>query len=93
MRRAAAELTAPISNSTEGQAFCEAALSPSTSSNWVALMLGSLRGSSPTWTRALGSSAPAVTMPRGRWYLKLRPTRWTPLASSAAARLSPARPR
>ena len=31
-------------------------------------------------------------MPRGRWYLKLRPTRRTPFASSAEARLSPGWP-
>ena len=49
----------------------------------------------PPWrssTSALGSEAPAVTMPRGRWYLKLRPTRWTPLAMSAEASVSPEKP-
>ena len=46
----------------------------------------------PSWTSALGSSTPAATMPRGRWYLKLRPTRWMPAASSADASVSPAKP-
>ncbi|OMP12868.1 hypothetical protein COLO4_02660 [Corchorus olitorius] len=41
---------------------------------------------------ALGSSAPAATMPRGREYLKLRPITSTPLASSAEARVSPLKP-
>ena len=45
-----------------------------------------------TVTSAFGSSAPAVTMPRGRWYLNERPTRCTPFASSAEASVSPARP-
>ena len=39
-----------------------------------------------------GSSAPAATIPRGRWYLKLRPTRRTPLAIRAEARVSPGWP-
>jgi hypothetical protein len=40
-------------------------------------------------TIADGSSAPAEKMPRGRWYLKLRATIRTPLASSAEAKVSP----
>ena len=32
---------------------------------------------------------PAAKMPRGRWYLKLRPASRTPFASSAEARVSP----
>jgi hypothetical protein len=43
----------------------------------------------PICSTAFGSSAPAAKMPRGREYLKLRPMMSTPLASSAAARLSP----
>jgi len=31
-------------------------------------------------------------MPRGRWYLKLRPTSLTPFASKAEASVSPASP-
>ncbi len=38
---------------------------------------------------ALGSSRPHEQMPRGRCSLKLRPTRRTPLASSAEASVSP----
>ena len=47
-------------------------------------------GEAPSWTMALGSSAPAVTTPRGRAYLKLRLSTSMPLASSAEARVSPA---
>ena len=42
---------------------------------------------------ALGSSRPHDQTPRGRWSLKLRPTSRTPLASSAEASVSPAKPR
>lgn len=41
---------------------------------------------------AFGSSDPALTAPLGRWYLKDRPIRWTQLASSAEATVSPRRP-
>src|SRR3954452_13980900 len=59
----------------------------------VARVFGSLRppGRS-SWISAFGSSAPAERMPRGRWYLKERPTRRTPLARSAEASVSPAKP-
>ena len=45
-----------------------------------------------TVTSALGSSTPAVSRPRGRWYLNERPNSVTPLASSAEASVSPAWP-
>ena len=56
----------------------------------VVAMLGSARAPSRMTTSAFGSSGPALEMPRGRWYLKLRPTSRTPLASSAEASVSPA---
>ena len=37
-------------------------------------------------------AAPDDTTPRGRWYLKLRPTSRTPLASKAEATVSPSKP-
>ena len=59
----------------------------------VARVFGSKRpGPRRVPISALGSSEPAETTPRGRWYLNERPIRWTPLASSAEARVSPARP-
>src|SRR6266542_2615096 len=58
----------------------------------VARRLGSVKPPLSSCTSAEGSSGPAVKMPRGRWYLKLRATRRTPLASSAEARLSPGWP-
>jgi hypothetical protein len=45
-----------------------------------------------TSTIAFGSSVHAPQIPRGRWYLKLRPTILTPLAMSAEAMLSPMTP-
>ena len=47
---------------------------------------------SPVSSSAQGSSSPAVKIPRGRWYLKLRPTTRTPFASRAEARVSPWKP-
>jgi len=41
---------------------------------------------------AFGSSEPAVTIPRGRWYLKERPIKCLLLASSAEASVSPSQP-
>ncbi|MCY1444407.1 hypothetical protein D9M71_608780 [compost metagenome] len=64
---------------------------PSYSACWVARTLGIWVASrEPICMIAFGSSGPAATMPRGREYLKLRPTMSTPLASRAAARVSPA---
>ena len=48
-----------------------------------------LAAPAPTVTSAFGSSDPALSTPRGRWYLKLRPTTATPAASSAEASVSP----
>jgi hypothetical protein len=83
---------APRSTSSDGQRFWLAATRPSYSSCWVARMSGWVRAPVSSCTRALGSSAPAPTMPRGRWYLKLRPTRRTPLAINAEASVSPWNP-
>ena len=55
----------------------------------VARTLGSARAPAPRVTRAFGSSLPALKMPRGRWYLKLRPTTFSPFAIRAEARVSP----
>ena len=66
---------------------------PSYSSTCVARRFGAVRAlSRATVTSAFGSSEPADRMPRGRWYLNERPTRCTPLASSAEASVSPAKP-
>ena len=70
--------------------FWPAALTPSNSSTRVARAFGSVCSRLPSCTSALGSSAPAPKTPRGRWYLKLRPTKWTPFASKAEASVSPA---
>ena len=64
-------------------------IEPNARATCVALRLGVSSAPSPTSQSAFGSSAPAARMPRGRWYLKERPTRWTPLASSAEATVSP----
>ncbi|MNF89365.1 hypothetical protein D3C84_718880 [compost metagenome] len=78
---------------TLGQPLVLVATRPANSACWVARMLGTWALSvEPSCSTALGSSAPAATMPRGREYLKLRPTISTPLASRAAARVSPAKP-
>ena len=85
-----ASLIAPTSRFSEGQWFWLVVLRPSKTSSTVARVFGSKRPlprSVPT--SAFGSSEPAERMPRGRWYLNERPTRWTPLASSAEARVSP----
>ena len=47
-------------------------------------MLGTVVAPLPSWTIALGSSAPSLTMPRRRLYLKLLPTTITPFASYKA---------
>ncbi|MNY38276.1 hypothetical protein D3C86_1728930 [compost metagenome] len=76
---------------TLGQPFTLLATRPGYRACWVARTLGICAASvEPICSTAFGSSAPAATMPRGREYLKLRPTTSTPLASSAAARVSPA---
>ncbi|MNG07983.1 hypothetical protein D3C84_913120 [compost metagenome] len=78
---------------TFGQPLVLLATRPAYSACWVARTLGTWADSvEPICRTALGSSAPAATMPRGREYLKLRPTMSTPLASRAAARVSPAKP-
>ena len=64
---------------------------PSYSSIVVAASIGSGNGAS-ICTTAQGSSAPAATTPRGRPRPTLLATRRTPLASSAEARVSPAKP-
>ena len=51
---------------TLGQQFWLAAIRPSRSSIWVALVFGSVSAPTPSWTRALGSSTPRENMPRGR---------------------------
>ena len=86
-------VSAPRSNSTLGQQLTLRARSPATSGSCVTRTLGVRRGPSPTSTSALGSSAPQDQMPRGRCSLKLRPTRRTPLASSAEASVSPGQAR
>ena len=86
-------LIAPTSKASEGQRFWLVASRPSRSSWMVARVFGSKRpGPRRVPMSAFGSSEPAETTPRGRWYLNERPIRWTPLASSAEARVSPARP-
>ena len=80
---------APKSKDTEGQQFWLVATNPSTNSTVVAIALGSVLAPLYNWTWALGSSTPAPVNPLGLWYLKLRPTKWIPLASSADAKVSP----
>jgi len=76
---------------TFGQPLVLVATRPEYSACWVARTLGIWVASlEPICRMAFGSSVPAAMMPRGREYLKLRPTISTPLASSAAARVSPA---
>ena len=83
-------LIAPKSKFTVGQQFWLSALNPSKISICVALMFGSvLPFPLITWTSAFVSSAPELNIPLGRWYLKLLPTKWTPLARSAEAKVSP----
>ena len=78
---------------TLGQPLVLAETRPWYSACWVARTLGTWVASvAPICMMALGSSAPAATMPRGREYLKLRPITSTPLASSAEARVSPLKP-
>ena len=82
-----------MSNDSEGQRFWLLASRPSRSFWIVARMLGSnLPGPRRVPMSAFGSSEPAETTSQGRWYLKERLIRWTPLASSADARVSPAKP-
>ena len=89
MKRVASWLTAPKSNPGDGQQLTERAASPSVSGTVVAGRLP--EASSPiSSTSVEGSSTPAPTMPRGRWYLKLRAVSRTPLASRAEASVSPA---
>ena len=58
----------------------------------VILVFGSRRAPVRNSASAFGSSAPALKIPRGRCSLKLRPTRRTPLANRADARVSPGWP-
>lgn len=88
-KRDSGPFTAPTSKSSEGQWFCEAAVSPSNSSVVVARWLGSNRLPVPRFIRALGSSAPDAMTPRGRWYLNERPISIWSLASKALASVSP----
>ena len=73
-----------------GKRFWLVAVRPGKNSMVVARVLGSRRSPVRSSTSALGSSDPADRISRGRWYLKLRPTRRTPFASKAEARVSPA---
>ena len=61
-------------------------------STLVAGKFGMRREPVPTVIKAFGSWMPDAKMPRGRWYLKLRPNTRMPLASSADASVSPAYP-
>ena len=45
-----------------------------------------------TWNRLLASWFANEKMPRGRWYLKLRPSVISPAAASALEIVSPAKP-
>ena len=67
-------------------------VSPSNNSCMVARTFGVWLAAPITSIIAFGSSDPAVSTPRGRWYLKLRPTTLTPLAKSAEATVSPLNP-
>ena len=88
MKRLASWFTVPMSNASVGQQFTAFAASPSVSGTVVAGRLPD--ASSPmSSTSVAGSSTPAPTIPRGRWYLKLRAVRRTPLASRAEASVSP----
>ena len=86
------ELIAPASKASDGQRFWLHASSPSYSSATVARVLASRRAPLRSSTSAFGSSDPAVRTPRGRWYLKDRPTSLTPAPSSAEANVSPLKP-
>ena len=86
------ELAAIRSKASEGQRFWLSAARPSKSSIAVARVFGSRRAPARSSTSAFGSSGPAERMPRGRWYLKERPTSLTPLATSAEASVSPGWP-
>jgi hypothetical protein len=85
-------LIASASKRNEGQRFWLRATMPSNTSCTVARTLGVWLVAPTISTSAFGSSDPAVRIPRGRWYLKLRPTSLTPLANSAEASVSPLNP-
>jgi hypothetical protein len=57
---------APASKRTDGQQFWLRALKPSYSSTTVARVFGSVRAPRASCTSALGSSTPALKIPRGR---------------------------
>ena len=78
------------SKSTDGQPFWRAQTRPSHSSVVVAGTFGVRRPPTPIVNSAFGSSTPAETIPRGRWYLKLRPMRRILFAINAEASVSPA---
>jgi hypothetical protein len=68
------------------------AVKPGTKGTSVMRALGTVRSPSNNCTSALGSSTPALKMPRGRWYFQLRATMRTPCAKRAEAKVSPAKP-
>src|SRR5579863_3440232 len=75
-----------------GHAFWLAACRPGYNGIKVARTLGSSNGPDSSCTSPLGSSTLLPMMPRGLCSLKLRPTISMPLASSAAASVSPSSP-
>ena len=81
-----------MSKLTLGQQLTLFASNPSKSSCSVAFMFGSVSPFLYNWTIAYGSSTPAPKKPLGLWYLKLLPTKWTPFAINAEAKVSPSKP-
>jgi hypothetical protein len=81
-------LTDITSNAGDGQQWTDFAARPSRNGTVVIAWLPESCSPASSTSEA-GSSYPAPTMPRGRWYLKLRAVRRTPLASKAEARVSP----
>lgn len=92
MKRDSFWLIAYLSCSSDGCAFTLVATRPWYSSISVARAFGTVYGPVSSCTTAFGSATSAVTIPRGRWYLKLRATKCTPFASSADASVSPWKP-
>ena len=75
-----------------GAALTERTATSFSSGSVVARRFGVVLPPRVTSTIAFGSSVQAPHNPRGRWYLKLRPTILTPFATKAEATLSPAKP-
>ena len=75
-----------------GAALTERTAMSFSSASVVARRFGVVRPLRVTSTIAFGSSVHAPHTPRGRWYLKLRPTMRTPFANKAEAMLSPTKP-